>query len=189
LSRKVFSGFQLAFEKAGRQKRLVLTDPSRSRKLPFLVGSAGQRELVPLLLGLYWLLPPMQAKRRGPIVWVMIEDVEAGLHPEATQTMLVIVLDLLWRGYRICLSTHSAQVLDLVWARCTTSASTRSTLDVLRMMGVKAGPATIALGKAALGKTATVLLSIQSPDWRGTSPTSNLPPQSNSKPDGAGSPA
>jgi hypothetical protein len=30
--------------------------------------------------------------------------------------MLLIVLDLLWRGYRVCLSTHSSHVLELVWA-------------------------------------------------------------------------
>jgi hypothetical protein len=156
LSRNIFSGFQLELERTGPQKRLVLTDDSRTRKLPFMVWSAGQREFVPLLLGLYWLLPPTKVKRRGSIQWVMIEELEMGLHPEAIETMLVIVLDLLWRGYRVCLSTHSPHVLDLVWALRNLRELHADPKDVLRIFGVKAVPTTLELGKAALEKSAKV---------------------------------
>jgi predicted ATPase len=116
ISRDVFHGFQLDLDQQGPQKRLVLRHGGAVDKLPYMVWSAGQREFVPLLLGLYWLLPPTQSRRRGKIEWVIIEELEMGLHPRAIRAMLFIVLDLLWRGYRVCLSTHSPQVLDLVWA-------------------------------------------------------------------------
>jgi predicted ATP-binding protein involved in virulence len=47
---------------------------------------------------------------------VVIEEMEMGLHPRAISTVLLLVLDLLARGYRVCLSTHSPHVLDVVWA-------------------------------------------------------------------------
>jgi hypothetical protein len=135
LLRTVFSRFGLRVDKYGSQKRLVLSPaelqrlgPKRSRQrlrfgpaeagesLPFMVWSAGQREFVPLLLGLYWLLPPTKVSRRGDIEWVVIEELEMGLHPKAISVVLLLVLELLWRGYRVCISTHSPHVLDLVWA-------------------------------------------------------------------------
>src|SRR6516225_1302054 len=39
-----------------------------------------------------------------------------GLHPKAVAAALLLVLDLLARDYRVCLSTHSTHVLDVVWA-------------------------------------------------------------------------
>ncbi|MFH1690416.1 MAG: hypothetical protein ABIE42_09295 [Candidatus Eisenbacteria bacterium] len=38
-----------------------------------------------------------------------------GLHPQAVTVVMLLVLDLLWRGYRVVLSTHSPQVLTAVW--------------------------------------------------------------------------
>lgn len=39
-----------------------------------------------------------------------------GLHPQAVAVVMVVVLDLLWRGYKVVISTHSPLVLDIVWA-------------------------------------------------------------------------
>ena len=39
-----------------------------------------------------------------------------GLHPRAISVVLLLVFELVARGYRVCLSTHSPQVLDAVWA-------------------------------------------------------------------------
>jgi hypothetical protein len=143
-------------EKTGPQKRLVLSDNEHENKLPFMVWSAGQREFVPLLLGLYWLLPPTKTKRCGSIEWVIIEELEMGLHPQAIETMLVIVLDLLWRGYKVCLSTHSPHVLDLVWALRNLRECEAGPADVMELFGLKAAPSVLALGRAALSKTAKV---------------------------------
>ena len=81
-----------------------------------MVWSAGQREFVPLLLGFYWLMPPTKVSRRGAIDWVVLEELEMGLHPRAISVVLLLVFELLARGYRVCLSTHSSQVLDALWA-------------------------------------------------------------------------
>jgi len=156
LSGNIFSGFTLELERTGPQKRLVLSDTGHDMKLPFMVWSAGQREFVPLLLGLYWLLPPTKVPRRGRIRWVMIEELEMGLHPKAIEAMLVIVLDLLWRGYRVCLSTHSPHVLDLVWALRNLRENRADPGSVMRIFGVKSNPTTRKLGEAALEKSAKV---------------------------------
>lgn len=156
LADNVFPGFQLELDKTGPQKRLVLSDKKRITRLPYMVWSAGQREFVPLLLGLYWLLPPTKTKRRGSIEWVIVEELEMGLHPRAIETMLVIVLDLLWRGYRVCLSTHSPHVLDLVWALRVLRENGGRPEDVLRIFDVKNTPPLLELGKSALRHQAKV---------------------------------
>jgi hypothetical protein len=179
LTRNIFSGFQLELERAGPQKRLVLSDDRHTTKLPFMVWSAGQREFVPLLLGLYWLLPPTKARRRGSIQWVMIEELEMGLHPNAIETMLVIILDLLWRGYRVCLSTHSPHVLDLVWALRNLREHRADPKNVMRIFGVKPGPTTLKLGEAALEKVAKVYY-FDSESGR-TRDISNLDPDADEK--------
>lgn len=116
LSRHVFGGFGLRVDHHGAQKRLVLQHDDKSKSIPYMAWSAGQREFVPLLMGLYWLMPPAKVKRRGDIEWVIIEELEMGLHPNAISVVLLLVMELLWRGYRVCLSTHSPHVLDVVWA-------------------------------------------------------------------------
>jgi hypothetical protein len=116
LQRHVFSNFHLNVDKFRSQKRLVLR-PGRSKEsLPYMVWSAGQREFVPLLLGFYWLMPPTKVSTRDEIKWVILEELEMGLHPRAITVVFLLVLELLMRGYRVCLSTHSPQVLDAVWA-------------------------------------------------------------------------
>lgn len=61
-------------------------------------------------------MPPSKVARRADIDWVVIEELEMGLHPRAISAVLLIVLELMTRGYKVCLSTHSPQVLELVWA-------------------------------------------------------------------------
>lgn len=114
LVKHIFGDFHLRVDKLGPQKRLVLG--TNGGALPFMVWSAGQREFVPLLLGMFWLFVPAKASRRGRINWVVIEELEMGLHPRAITVVLLMVLELLARGYRVCLSTHSPQVLETAWA-------------------------------------------------------------------------
>ena len=38
-----------------------------------------------------------------------------GLHPRAISVVVLMVFELMKRGYRVCLSTHSPQVLEAVW--------------------------------------------------------------------------
>jgi hypothetical protein len=116
LQKHVFSNFHLRVDKFRSQKRLVLGASSDSDALPYMVWSAGQREFVPLLLGFYWLMPSTKVSTRGDIKWVVLEELEMGLHPRAISVVLLLVFELMKRGYRVCISTHSPQVLDAVWA-------------------------------------------------------------------------
>ncbi len=116
LQQHVFSDFHLKVDNFRSQKRLVLGAGPNSESLPYMVWSAGQREFVPLLLGLYWLMPSTRVSMRDDIKWVVLEELEMGLHPRAISVVLLLVFELLARGYRVCLSTHSPQVLDAIWA-------------------------------------------------------------------------
>lgn len=77
--------------------------------------TAGQREFTPLMLGLYHVLPSTQRRKRQGTDWVVLEEPEMGLHPQAITAVMLLVLDLLWRGYRVVLSSHSPHVLTMVW--------------------------------------------------------------------------
>lgn len=112
----MFNDFELRIDVHGARRRLVLSRGKSDPNIPFMTWSAGQREFVPLLLGLYWLLPAAKVSRRESIEWAVIEELEAGLHPAAISAVLLIVLELLSRGYKVCLSTHAPHVLDVVWA-------------------------------------------------------------------------
>jgi hypothetical protein len=116
LQRNVFSTYHLKVDKVRSQKRLVLGAGQTAENLPYMVWSAGQREFVPLLLSFYWLMPPTKISRRAKIEWVVLEEPEMGLHPRAISVVLLLVFELLARDYRVCLSTHSQQVLDALWA-------------------------------------------------------------------------
>lgn len=178
LDEAVFSGFRLRVDKQGPQKRLVLSTKDPKSTLPFMVWSAGQREFVPLLLGLYWLMPPTKVKRRGSLEWVIIEELEMGLHPKAIAVMLTIVLDLLWRGYRVCLSTHAPHVLDLVWALRTFRQHHGDAASVLKLFGVKQTPAMMDVGREALQKSTKVYYF--DPETRVSRDISDLDPGSDS---------
>jgi len=115
IDRAVFHGGRVDLEKEGLRYRLRLAF-SGGVALPFMTWTAGQREFTPLLLGLYHVLPPRKAKKRLEIDWVVVEEPEMGLHPQAIAVFMLLVLDLLWRGYRVVISTHSPLVLDIVWA-------------------------------------------------------------------------
>ncbi|GKT22650.1 AAA family ATPase [Acidovorax sp. SUPP3334] len=110
----IFHGGTVALETDSMStKRLKLTHGKS--KLPFMTWTAGQREFTPLLLGMYHLLPRTNKRKDQNIDWAIIEEPEMGLHPEAITVFLLLVMDLLWRGYKVVLSTHSPHVLTAVW--------------------------------------------------------------------------
>ncbi len=130
-----FPSFALRVDNHKAQKRLVLGNAETGNDLPFMVWSAGQREFVPLLLGLYWLLPRTRTPTRDEIKWVVLEEPEMGLHPRAISVVLLLVLELVHRGYKVCLSTHSPQVLDAVWALRQLRELRASSRELLRIFG------------------------------------------------------
>lgn len=110
----VFHGGRVGIEEdAQHAMRLRLVHGNTH--LPFMTWTAGQREFTPMLLGLYHLLPGTRTRKKAGTDWVVIEEPEMGLHPQAVTAVMLLVLDLLWRGYRVVLSTHSPHVLTLLW--------------------------------------------------------------------------
>jgi hypothetical protein len=151
-----FPGFKLKIDPQRAQRRLVLTAGDNEEPLPFMVWSAGQREFVPLLLGLYYLLTPAGAPRRKGVEWVVIEELEMGLHPRAISVVMLMIFELLARGYRVCISTHSPQVLDAVWALKHLRESGADPKALLKVFDAPASPSMTSLASKVLKKTAKV---------------------------------
>lgn len=120
IERSIFHGGELLLKSEGGRKRLIIRYPGREDgthvELPFFEWSAGQREFAPLLLGLYQLLPAGKITAHRTYKWAVIEEPEMGLHPQAINSVMLLAFELIDRGYRICLSTHSPYVLELIWA-------------------------------------------------------------------------
>ena len=143
LLESIFARLELSLKRQQHQKRLVLTDES-GRELPFLVWSAGQREFVPMLLGFYWLMPSGKVSQRDEVRWVVIEEPEMGLHAQAILDVMTLVLELLRRGYRVCLTSHSPLVLDVVWALSVIQRHGGTEADMRRMLNLSPQEAEVA---------------------------------------------
>jgi hypothetical protein len=147
----VFHGGKVGIEddqQHARRLRLVHGE----MHLPFMTWTAGQREFTPLLLGLYHLLPSTKLRRREETDWVVIEEPEMGLHPQAITAVLLLVLDLLWRGYRVVISTHSPHVLTMLWMMRQLTLNDADWKLLCEGFTVKAPPQLRKVAEAALGK-------------------------------------
>ncbi|MFN3763744.1 MAG: AAA family ATPase [Anaerolineae bacterium] len=113
LAESVYPGVLLRVDMT-RRKQLVLEIQETRTRLPVYSWTAGQRELTPFLMALYWLLPLGRYPKRG-YEWVVIEEPEMGLHPRAIVGVIQALLHLLHRGYRVVLTTHSITVVEWVW--------------------------------------------------------------------------
>lgn len=114
LDESIFHGAQVELNTTGMRKRIQLN--MNGDLLPFMTWSAGQREFMPLLLGLYWLMPASRTSKKSDVDWVIIEELEMGLHPQAILSVFLVCLELLHRGYRLVISTHSPVLLEAAWA-------------------------------------------------------------------------
>lgn len=113
INKSIFFNGIVELDKSSPKKRFVLSVDNSH--LPYMAWSAGQREFMPLLLGLYWLMPASKVSRKEDIEYVIIEEPEMGLHPLAIQSLLLVFFELMHRGYKVILSTHSPVVLELCW--------------------------------------------------------------------------
>ncbi|MCF8308071.1 MAG: ATP-binding protein [Bacteroidales bacterium] len=114
LNESIFFDATVELDKKTPKRRIMLS--VGNEMLPYMVWSAGQREFMPLLLGLYWLMPSQKLPKRDGIDYVVIEEPEMGLHPMAIQSLLLTFLDLNHRGYKVIVSTHSPVILEFIWA-------------------------------------------------------------------------
>jgi len=110
----IFHGARVSQQVHDLKKRIVINVGEAT--LPYMAWSAGQREFMPLLFSLYWLMPSAGAARRKGVDWVIIEEPEMGLHPQAIQSVLLICLELMHRGYKVVISTHTPLLLEAAWA-------------------------------------------------------------------------
>ena len=152
ITQHLYGAAKLAVDAKDFTKRLVLNVPGHKEGLPYTAWSAGQREFTPLLLGLYWLCPGGAIKQRDGIEWVVIEEPEMGLHPQGIEAVLLLVLELMRRGYKVVLSTHSPVVLDLVWALQEFKQLGGTEADVRKLLNLGASTYAKELGKTVLQK-------------------------------------
>lgn len=176
LARSVFGDFVLKQDTKSAQRRLVLQHGD-APPLPFMVWSAGQREFSPLLLGVYTHLP-QGGERLGDVRWVVLEEPEMGLHPRAISAVLFMVMELLNRGYRICISTHSPHVLDLLWALRVFIENDAPPEVVLDLFAVAQSPASLQIAASVLKKKLKVYSFNR--DGRPVADISRLDPDSSS---------
>ncbi len=112
LDRAIFHGVSVSQERSSGRRELSLS--AGRERVSYMSWSTGQREFVPLLLGMYDLIPAGRISVKGT-EWVILEEIEAGLHPKGIFSVMSLVLELVQRGYKVVLSTHSSHVLDLLW--------------------------------------------------------------------------
>ena len=151
IGESIFGEAEVKLDRSGLRKRIIL-DVAGSR-LPFMTWSTGQREFAPLLLGLYWLMPSGKARKKNNINWVVIEEPEMGLHPKAISAVLTVFLELMRRGYKVIISTHSSQVLELVWAIQYLVKASAEPGQLLKVLDMKSNYFSKPLAEAVLGKT------------------------------------
>jgi hypothetical protein len=151
MQQDIFAGYSLEIDRVSISSRLVL-QKDEGEMIHYGCWSAGQREFAPLLLGLYMVRPSGRSSKRGEIDWVIIEEPEMGLHPKAISDVLLIVLDLLERGYRVCISTHSFVVLALVWALNNIKENKGDANDVLNLFEAQKEQQVLKIAQSALEK-------------------------------------
>lgn len=79
-----------------------------------------------------------------------------GLHPRAISVVMLMIFELMQRGYRVCISTHSPQVLEAVWALNHLRESRADGRALLKVFDAPQTPGMIELGGKILTKTAKV---------------------------------
>ena len=151
IGKSIFGEAEVKLDRSGFRKRIVL-DVEGSH-LPFMTWSTGQREFAPLLLGLYWLMPSGKVRKKDNINWVVIEEPEMGLHPKAISALLIVFLELMRRGYKVIVSTHSSQVLELVWAIQYLVKAKAEPGQLLKVLDMRSNYFSKPLAEVVLGKT------------------------------------
>lgn len=153
IEKAVFHGGKITVEDdPSRHARRIVLRHGETR-IPYMVWTSGQREFTPLLLGLYNLLPSTRRSRADPIEWVIIEEPEMGLHPKAINVVVMLVLDLLWRGYRVVITTHSPIMVAAVWMFQQLKLAKAGWRDVLEGVGLPKVKTLSEVGEAALSAT------------------------------------
>ncbi|MCX7765031.1 MAG: ATP-binding protein [Bacteroidia bacterium] len=150
IQESIYGEYELISEIDKHQRRLALKRRDDPTSLPYMSWSAGQREFTPLLLGLLFLLPAGKKPKVKEISYVIIEELEMGLHPKAIENVLLLLLELLNRGYKVILSTHSSIPLEMVWASHAIKENQGKPEAFLNLFGLRKMPDTLNLANIAI---------------------------------------
>lgn len=111
----IFHGGKIVMEEYSGQKKMKMKIDDMN--IPFMTWSAGQKEFMPLLIAFYCLSgPASKVIKQDNYKYVIIEEPEMGLHPQAIKSVLLEVLELIHNGLKVVISTHSTTLLDFAWA-------------------------------------------------------------------------
>lgn len=113
--KSIFHGGSVEMESENGQRKMRMKIDGMN--MPFMTWSAGQKEFMPLLMGFYCVSgPPMQLLNKDQYQYIVIEEPEMGLHPQAIMSVLLEILELVQMGKKVIVSTHSTVPLEFVWA-------------------------------------------------------------------------
>ncbi len=146
----IFHDGRVVFDERTGQKKLRMEVGDMS--IPFLTWSAGQKEFMPLLLGFYMLCPP-SASLKDHYEYVVIEEPEMGLHPQAIMSVILQIIDLLTRGYKVVVSTHSPVFLEFAWAFNLLKQNNAPKAALYKLFEIKNAPGTQFLFDTTFDKT------------------------------------
>jgi predicted ATPase len=110
IQNSIFHDAEIELNTVELRKRILLD--FQGYKIPYMAWSTGQREFMPLLLGLYYLSPEETNSKLSAINWVVVEEPEMGLHPRGILSVILTLLELIDRGYKLLVSTHSPVFLE-----------------------------------------------------------------------------
>lgn len=111
----IFHGGKILIDERSGQKKMRMDIGGMN--IPFMTWSAGQKEFMPLLMAFYCLSgPPSQIVKRENYKYIVLEEPEMGLHPQAIKAVILQVLELIQTGYKVVVSTHSTVFLEFAWA-------------------------------------------------------------------------
>jgi energy-coupling factor transporter ATP-binding protein EcfA2 len=114
LYRSVFQIGDLEIDVSDFRKRFVLNIDGN--KIPISGWSAGQREFMPLWMGINSLFISKNGVRPSERI-LIVEEPEMGLHPQAIVQVILELLKLIrFCGFKVVVSTHSPVFLEFAWA-------------------------------------------------------------------------
>jgi energy-coupling factor transporter ATP-binding protein EcfA2 len=143
----IFHDGKIVIDKSNK-KRFKLTIGKSS--IPFMTWSAGQKEFMPLLLSFYWLSPSGNVSKKDDIKYVVVEEPEMGLHPQAIKAVILQIIDLMSRGYKVIVSTHSPVLLEFAWAFNTLKKNNANSDDLYELFELNKNIVTAKLFKSLL---------------------------------------
>lgn len=109
----IFHGGKVKIDERMGQKVMRLQVDGAS--IPFMTWSAGQKEFMPLLMAFYC-IGANKMEEGKTYEYVILEEPEMGLHPKAIVSVILQVIELISRGYKVIVSTHSPVLLEFAWA-------------------------------------------------------------------------